>query len=107
MCGCTQPEDSALRQLAGAGGGSNGPRASDEVITQCPEAVEPVFSKIQVFAASGKDVDKGDVHLDSSNPALLKVSLPPLGAGTYKVVWRVVSVDTHVTKGNFTFRIDR
>ena len=30
-----------------------------------------------------------------------------LGAGTYKVVWRVVSVDTHVTNGNFTFRIVR
>jgi methionine-rich copper-binding protein CopC len=33
--------------------------------------------------------------------------LPSLGAGTYKVVWLVVSVDTHVTNGNFTFRIVR
>ena len=37
--------------------------------------------------------------------ALLKVSLPPLGPGTYRVAWRVVSVDTHVTSGSFTFQV--
>jgi copper resistance protein C len=52
-------------------------------------------------------VDKRDVHLDRSDRALLHVSLPRLGAGIYKVVWRVVSVDTHVTNGNFTFRVTR
>lgn len=105
--GVTQLEAHAFLQHAEPGVGSTVARSPDEVKIQFTEAVEPVFSKIQVFAASGKEVDKGDVQLDSSNPALLKVSLPPLGAGTYKVVWRVVSVDTHVTKGNFTFRIDR
>jgi len=52
-------------------------------------------------------MDKRDVHLDRSDRALLHVSLPRLGPGTYKVVWRVVSVDTHVTNGNFTFRVTR
>jgi hypothetical protein len=52
-------------------------------------------------------VDKRDLHLDRSNHALLCVSLPTLQAGRYKVVWRVVSVDTHVTSGNFTFQIAR
>jgi methionine-rich copper-binding protein CopC len=33
------------------------------------------------------------------------VSLPALKAGKYKVVWRVVSVDTHVTSGTFGFEI--
>jgi methionine-rich copper-binding protein CopC len=69
------------------------------------EKIEPAFSVIQVFDASGKEVDKHDVHLDRSNQALLGVSLPTLPAGTYKVVWRVVSVDTHVTNGSFTFRV--
>ena len=68
------------------------------------EKIEPAFSAIQVFDASGKQVDKRDVHLDRSNQALLRVSLPPLPAGIYKVVWRVVSVDTHVTNGSFRFR---
>ncbi|MSP32816.1 MAG: hypothetical protein EXR03_08360 [Pseudolabrys sp.] len=26
-------------------------------------------------------------------------------AGTYKVIWRVLSVDTHRSQGNFTFRV--
>ena len=44
--------------------------------------------------------------VDPENPRLLHVSLPPgLNAGTYKVVWRVVSVDTHVTEGSFTFQV--
>jgi methionine-rich copper-binding protein CopC len=71
------------------------------------ENIEPAFSAIQVFDASGKEVDKHDVHVDRSNHALLLVSLPPLAAGNYKVVWRVVSVDTHVTNGSFTFHIVR
>ena len=52
-------------------------------------------------------MDKRDLHLDRSDHALLHISLPQLRAGTYKVVWRVVSVDTHVTNGNFTFRVVR
>jgi methionine-rich copper-binding protein CopC len=71
------------------------------------EEIEPTFSTIQVFNSDRKEVDKRDMHLDRSNKALLHVSLPPLRPGTYKVVWRVVSVDTHVTTGNFTFRVVR
>ena len=80
-------------------------RSPNEVKILFTEVIEPAFSKIQVFAESGKEVDKGDVHRDSSNHALLKVSLPPLDPGTYKVVWRVVSIDTHVTSGSYTFRV--
>jgi methionine-rich copper-binding protein CopC len=69
-----------------------------------PNEVRIRFTE-NIFDASGKEVDKRDVHLDRSDRALLYVSLPHLGAGIYKVVWRVVSVDTHVTNGNFTFRI--
>jgi copper resistance protein C len=79
----------------------------NEVRIWFTENIELVFSTVQVFNASGKEVDKRDVHLDRSNQALLHVSLPPLEAGTYKVVWRVVSVDTHVTNGNFTFQVVR
>ena len=69
------------------------------------EAIESAFSSIQVFDGTGKQVDKKDTHLDPSNRSLLEVSLPQLGPGTYKVAWRVVSVDTHLTNGNFTFQI--
>ena len=69
------------------------------------EKLEPALSKIHVFDASGQEVDKRDVKIDKSNAALLTVSLPELKPGKYKVVWRAVSVDTHVTTGNFTFEL--
>jgi copper resistance protein C len=69
------------------------------------EAIEPAFSSIQVFDATGKQVDKKDTHLDRSNHSLLEVSLPRLRPGNYKVVWRVMSADTHVTNGDFKFKI--
>jgi copper resistance protein C len=33
------------------------------------------------------------------------VSLRPLSPGSYKVVWRVLSVDTHTTEGSFSFSV--
>ena len=105
--GLIRLEAHAFLQHADPGVGSTVARAPNEVMIQFTEAVEPAFSMIRVFAASGKEVDKGDVHLDASDHTRLKVSLPPLGAGSYKIVWRVVSVDTHVTSGNFAFRVDR
>ena len=50
-------------------------------------------------------MDRGPANVDSASPALLQVPLKPLGPGTYRVKWRVLSVDTHVTEGDFTFRV--
>jgi methionine-rich copper-binding protein CopC len=69
------------------------------------EQLEPAFSSIQVVSETGQRVDKGDAQVDPAAPKQLRVSLPPLAAGTYTVLWRVLSVDTHVTEGTFTFRI--
>jgi len=71
------------------------------------QQLEPAFSTMRVLDTAGKQVDKQDVKVDSSKPDLLTVSVPSLGPGTYKVVWRVLSVDTHVTEGDFTFTIAR
>ena len=69
------------------------------------EGLEPAFSSLQVLDEAGQRIDKGDGQVDPSNLTLLRVSLPPLAPGTYKVIWRVLSVDTHVTEGDFTFRV--
>jgi copper resistance protein C len=69
------------------------------------EKLEAALCKLQVFNESGQEVDKRDQASDAENPALLAVSLPPLEPGKYKVVWRAVSVDTHVTKGDFKFEV--
>jgi methionine-rich copper-binding protein CopC len=105
--GSARLEGHAFLERADPAVGSTIQTSPSEVRIRFTENIEPAVSSIQVFDVSGKEVDKRDMHLDRSDHALLHVSLPPLGAGTYKVVWRVVSVDTHVTNGNFTFRIGR
>jgi methionine-rich copper-binding protein CopC len=43
--------------------------------------------------------------VDATERQLLRVSLETLAPGQYRVEWRVVSVDTHVTQGDFAFRV--
>lgn len=69
------------------------------------ENLEPAFSSVQVVNEAGQRMDNADSHVDPSNLAVLRVSLPSLPPGTYKVIWRVLSVDSHVTQGDFTFRV--
>ena len=107
VAGLARLEAHAFLKDANPGVGSTLQTSPSEVQIRFTENIEPAVSSIQVFDASGKEVDKRDLHLDRSDHALLHISLPPLGAGTYKVTWRVVSVDTHVTNGDFTFRVVR
>jgi len=107
VAGSARLEAHAFLQRAEPAVGSTVQTSPSEVRIRFTENIEPAFSSIQVFDASGKEVDKHDLHLDRSDHALLHVSLPRLGAGIYKVVWRVVSVDTHVTSGSFTFQVGR
>jgi len=67
--------------------------------------LEPVFSTIAVQDASGKKVDKGNGRVNPSDAKLLEVSIPPLPAGTYRVIWNVVARDGHRTMGDYTFVI--
>jgi methionine-rich copper-binding protein CopC len=107
VAGSAKVEAHAFLERAEPAVGSTVQTPPGEVQVLFTEKIEPALSTIQVFDASGREVDKRDVHLDRSNHALLHVSLQPLQAGTYKVVWCVGSVDTHVTKGSFTFRVVR
>lgn len=69
------------------------------------ESLEPAFSSVRILNDAGQRMDKGDSQVDPSNLTLLRVSVPPLPPGTYTVIWRVLSVDSHVTNGDFTFRV--
>lgn len=69
------------------------------------EAIEPAFSSLRVFDANGKEVDRGNVTAGMADRRLLTVSLSLLPPGRYKVVWQVVSVDTHKTHGAFLFTV--
>lgn len=71
------------------------------------QELEPAFSTVQVLNERGQRVDKGEGGLDAKDRSLLRLGVAPLAPGVYKVVWRAVSVDTHVTEGDFTFRVER
>jgi copper resistance protein C len=107
VAGSVRLEAHAFLERADPAVGSAVQTSPGEVQIRFTENIEPAVSSIQVFDASGKEVDKRDLRLDRSDHAMLHISLPRLGVGTYYVVWRVVSVDTHVTNGNFTFRVVR
>jgi len=70
------------------------------------ERLEPAYSRVRVEDGQGARVDRDDSRVDRSNPLLLRVTLPPLAPGTYTVIWRVLSVDSHITEGRFTFRVE-
>jgi copper resistance protein C len=81
--------------------------APTEVTLHFTQRLEPKFSTIVVRDAGGKQVDNGDSRVSGEDLAVLKVSLQPLGSGSYKVEWRVISADTHTTKGEYTFRVGK
>jgi copper resistance protein C len=76
-----------------------------EVRLQFSKPLEPAFSTVKVLDAAGKQVDRMDKRLNPGDASVMRVSLPPLAPGVYRVVWRALSVDTHVTEGDFTFEV--
>lgn len=67
--------------------------------------LEPEFSTLRVENANGQRVDRGDGHVDNSDPTLLEVNLPSLPSGTYRVTWSVIARDGHRTEGDYTFTV--
>ncbi len=82
-------------------------RTPPRVTLHFTQELEPAFSTMKVLDADGREVDRKDRELDPSDRSVMSVSIPALQPGTYRVVWRVLSVDTHVTEGDFKFEVRR
>jgi copper resistance protein C len=76
--------------------------APHEVTLWFTQGIEPAFSRVEVSDSSGARVDQGNAQVSGST---MRVGLKPLAAGTYRVRWHVLSVDTHTTQGSFTFHV--
>ncbi len=87
--------------------GSTTTSPPSEVVLWFSETLEPAFSNIEVRDAEGATVQAGKSHVDANERTKMSVPLKPLQPGTYKVNWRVLSVDTHRSQGNFTFRVGK
>ena len=71
------------------------------------QRIEPAFSEVRVLDGAGRRVGAGKAHIDAADGKVLRVALPKLAAGEYRVKWRVVSVDSHVSEGEFAFDVAR
>ena len=85
--------------------GSTVDRPPTEIKIWFTESLEPQFCQIQLVDHRGRLVTQNRAEVDSSDPSLLTLSVPALRPGKYKVSWRVASVDTHMTVGNFSFAV--
>ncbi len=82
--------------------GSTVPTAPRELSLSFTQKLEPAFSSVEVSDGNGARVDLGKPSVSAS---VMRVRLKPLSAGTYRVRWHVLSVDTHTTEGSFTFQV--
>jgi hypothetical protein len=69
------------------------------------QELEPAFSTVRLVDAAGTQVATAAAEVDAKDRTLLVLTLPALTPGRYKVFWRVLSVDTHVTDGSFGFEV--
>jgi len=82
--------------------GSTVAPAPREVTLFFTQNLEPAFSSVAVTDASGASVTDGKAQIGGNS---MHVALKAVGPGTYTVHWHAVSVDTHKTQGDFTFRV--
>jgi methionine-rich copper-binding protein CopC len=82
--------------------GSTVPAAPHELTLWFTQNLEAAFSTVEVFDANGGRVDQGKA---STSGNTMRVALKPLPAGTYRVQWHALSVDTHTTQGSFAVHV--
>jgi len=82
--------------------GSTVAAAPQEVTLFFTQNLEPAFSSVAVTDTSGASVTDGKAQIAGNS---MHVALKAVGPGTYTVHWHAVSVDTHKTQGDFTFRV--
>src|SRR6202030_1231048 len=102
--GATVAEAHAFLDHAEPRVGSTVPAAPRELSLSFTQKLEPAFSSVEVSDGNGARVDLGRPSVSAS---VMRVRLKQLSAGTYRVRWHVLSVDTHTTKGSFSFQVGR
>lgn len=85
--------------------GSTVATAPRDVVIDFTEALLPKFSSMEVVNAAGRRVDRDDAHLAPGNSRQFIVDLEKLAPGTYTVIWRATSIDTHQTHGSYRFTV--
>jgi methionine-rich copper-binding protein CopC len=82
--------------------GSTVATAPQNVMLTFTQNLEAAFSAVEVTDHSGARVDQGEAKISGNT---MQIGLKSLAPGTYTVHWHAVSVDTHKTQGDFSFRV--
>jgi copper transport protein len=81
------------------------PTSPQQVTLTYNENVAISLGSVTVYDSNGGRVDAGTPHHASNTDHIVIVSVPKLKNGTYIVVWRVISADSHPVSGAFTFNV--
>lgn len=79
--------------------------APSEIAVWFTQELEPAFCTIKLVDAKGDTIAAADRAVDPSARSILRLPVPSLMPGRYRVVWRVLSIDSHVTEGDYTFDV--
>ncbi|KAA0945639.1 MULTISPECIES: copper homeostasis periplasmic binding protein CopC [unclassified Pseudomonas] len=69
------------------------------------EGIEATFTNVSLSKDGTEVAVKGLETPDADKKVLVVTPAAPLAAGTYKVEWHAVSVDTHKSEGRYSFKV--
>jgi copper transport protein len=81
------------------------PSAPGEISLDFSEAIEERLASIRLFDGDEKEIAIERARRLTNDPSVVVAALPPIAAGVYVVVWRVVSADGHPLKGSYSFEV--
>ncbi|HXI86526.1 MAG TPA: copper homeostasis periplasmic binding protein CopC [Parvularculaceae bacterium] len=72
------------------------------------EDIEPGMSRVKLAAKNGDAVALGALSTTPKNRRQLIAPIEhPLAPGLYHVEWRVISIDLHITEGDYDFTVKK
>jgi methionine-rich copper-binding protein CopC len=69
------------------------------------EGIEATFTKVSLSKDGTEIAIKGLDTEGTDKKVLVVTPAAPLAAGNYKVLWNAVSVDTHKSNGEYSFKV--
>jgi len=79
--------------------------APKEITLQFNEKLEAAFSTAKLVDSTGKQVNIEKATLDATNPSVMKLAVPTLSPGKYKVEYVGFGHDGHRRKGDYSFTV--
>lgn len=77
----------------------------EQVRLRFSEPVDAEFDPLKVFDAEASRVDEDDARIDPNNARVLLAGLEDLPEGSYRVEWRVTSIDGHIVEDAYAFNV--